>query len=99
MALLLCRASPEPVRAITAAVRRVGAGDYSPIPESRRRDEIGELSRVVPLDAAGIAANMSRLTELAHRDPLTGLPTRVLFATGSTRRLPRARAPARPSRC
>ena len=28
----------------------------------------------------GVAANVSRMTELAHRDPLTGLPTRVLFA-------------------
>jgi diguanylate cyclase (GGDEF)-like protein len=29
---------------------------------------------------AGVAANVSRMTELAHRDQLTGLPTRVLFA-------------------
>jgi diguanylate cyclase (GGDEF)-like protein len=29
---------------------------------------------------SGVASNMSRMTELAHRDQLTGLPTRVLFA-------------------
>jgi diguanylate cyclase (GGDEF)-like protein len=28
---------------------------------------------------AGVAGSLSRLTELAHRDQLTGLPTRVLF--------------------
>ena len=77
--LLLSRGVTEPVRAITAAVRRVGAGDYSPIPESKRRDEIGELATSFRTMQAGIAANMSRLTELAHRDALTGLPTRVLF--------------------
>jgi diguanylate cyclase (GGDEF)-like protein len=79
VALLLSRGIAEPVRSITAAVRRVGAGDYSPIPESRRRDEIGDLATSFRAMQAGVAANMSRMTELAHRDQLTGLPTRVLF--------------------
>jgi HAMP domain-containing protein len=44
VAFMLARGIAEPVRSITAAVRRVGAGDYSPIPDSKRRDEIGDLT-------------------------------------------------------
>jgi len=79
VAFLLSRGIAEPVRSITAAVRRVGAGDYSPIPDSQRRDEIGDLTTSFRAMQAGVAASLSRLTELAHRDQLTGLPTRVLF--------------------
>ena len=79
VALLLSRGITGPVLAITAAVRRAGAGDYSPIPESKRRDEIGDLTTSFRAMQAGVSANMSKMTELAHRDQLTGLPTRVLF--------------------
>ena len=79
VAFLLSRGIAEPVRSITAAVRRVGAGDYSPIPDSKRRDEIGDLTTSFRAMQAGVAASLSKLTELAHRDQLTGLPTRVLF--------------------
>ena len=80
VALMLARGIAGPVRAITAAARRVGAGDYSPIELGSRRDEVGELATSFRAMQEGVAANVSRMTELAHRDPLTGLPTRVLFA-------------------
>ena len=63
----------------TAAARRVSAGDYRPIDVSRAQDELGELAAAFRAMQAGVAANVSRMTELAHRDQLTGLPTRVLF--------------------
>jgi diguanylate cyclase (GGDEF)-like protein len=78
--LLLARGMAKPLRAMTAAARRVGAGDYSPVAVSPRKDELGELAAAFRVMQAGVAANVSRMTELAHRDQLTGLPTRVLFA-------------------
>ena len=77
---MLSRGIVEPMKAIAAAARRVGAGDYTPIDASKRKDEIGELTNAFCAMQAGVAANVSRMTELAHRDQLTGLPTRVLFA-------------------
>jgi len=78
--LLFARGLAEPLRAMAAAARRVGAGDFSPIAILPRKDELGELAGAFRVMQAGVAANVSRMTELAHRDQLTGLPTRVLFA-------------------
>ncbi len=78
--LLLARGMSEPLRTMAAAARRVGAGDYSPIAIPPRKDEVGELAVAFRVMQAGVAANVSRMTELAHRDQLTGLPTKVLFA-------------------
>ncbi len=80
LALMLSRGIVEAMKSIAAAARRVGAGDYTPVDASKRRDEIGELTNAFRAMQAGVAANVSRMTELAHRDQLTGLPTRVLFA-------------------
>jgi HAMP domain-containing protein len=80
VALMLARGITGPVRMIAAAARRVGAGDYSPIALDSRRDEVGELATSFCAMQAGVAANVSRMTEVAHRDALTGLPTRALFA-------------------
>ena len=78
--LLLARGIAEPLRAMAAAARRVGAGDFSPVVIPPRKDELGDLAVAFRTMQAGVAANVSRMTELAHRDQLTGLPTRVLFA-------------------
>jgi len=78
--LALVRKVVGPVRDLTSAARRVAAGDYAPIPAETRKDEIGELSVAFRSMQEGVANSISRLTALAHRDNLTGLPTRVLFA-------------------
>jgi diguanylate cyclase (GGDEF)-like protein len=78
--LLLARGIAGPVREITAAARRGAAGDYSPIAPDARKDEVGDLATAFRAMQEGVAANMSKMTERAHRDALTGLPTRVLFA-------------------
>jgi diguanylate cyclase (GGDEF)-like protein len=78
--LLLARGVAEPARAIAAAARRVAAGDYTPIADPSRKDEIADLAVAFRSMQAAVSANVSRMTELAHRDQLTGLPTRVLFA-------------------
>jgi diguanylate cyclase (GGDEF)-like protein len=79
LALMFSRGIAEPMKAIAAAARRVGAGDYTPIDANKRKDELGDLTTPFCAMQAGVAANVSRMTELAHRDQLTGLPTRVLF--------------------
>ena len=78
--LALSRGIAEPLREITAAARRVAAGDYAPIATDARKDEVGELAAAFRGMQEGVAANVSKMTELAHRDALTGLPTKVLFA-------------------
>jgi diguanylate cyclase (GGDEF)-like protein len=79
VALMLARGISRPIRAITAAARRIGAGDYSPLTLDARKDEVGELATTFRALQVGVEANLSRMTELAHRDELTGLPTRILF--------------------
>jgi diguanylate cyclase (GGDEF)-like protein len=78
--LLLARGIVGPVRALTAAVRRGAAGDYSVIATGSRNDEIGNLTSAFRAMQEDVAARVSGMTDLAHRDALTGLPTRVLFA-------------------
>ena len=77
---MLARAIAEPLGELTAAARRVAAGDYAPIPTDARKDEVGALLTAFRGMQEGVAANVSKMTELAHRDALTGLPTKVLFA-------------------
>ncbi|MEO8304274.1 MAG: EAL domain-containing protein [Betaproteobacteria bacterium] len=76
----LVRGIVGPVRDVTMAARRVAAGDYSPIAVGGRKDEIGELTGAFRAMQESVSASVSKMTDLAHRDTLTGLPTRVLFA-------------------
>jgi diguanylate cyclase (GGDEF)-like protein len=79
IAMFLSRHVAGPIRELTAAARRGAAGDYKPIAVGSRKDEIGELTAALRAMQDGVASSVQRMTELAHRDPLTGLPTRVLF--------------------
>jgi diguanylate cyclase (GGDEF)-like protein len=78
--LALARGIAKPLGEMTAAVRRVAAGDYAPIPTAARKDEVGVLLTAFRSMQESVAANMAKMTELAHRDALTGLTTKVLFA-------------------
>ncbi len=77
--LALARSVTGSVGDMTCAARRVAAGDYTAIAANARKDEIGELATAFRKMQEGVAATVLRITDLAHRDPLTGLPTRVLF--------------------
>ncbi len=79
LGLALARGIAGPLGEMTAAARRVAAGDCAPIPIDRRKDEVGVLRTAFRAMQEGVAANMSKMTELAHRDALTGLTTKVLF--------------------
>ena len=80
LGMVLARGIAGPLGAVTAAARRVAAGDCAPIPIGGRKDEVGVLLTAFRAMQEGVAANMSKMTELAHRDALTGLTTKVLFA-------------------
>jgi GGDEF domain-containing protein len=77
---VLARGNARTVRAKAAPARRAAPGDCAPSEPLTRRDEVGELATAFRAMQAGVAANVSKMTELAHRDALTGLPTKVLFA-------------------
>ncbi len=61
------------------AARRVAAGDYALVAPVSRKDEIGELVTAFRTMQDAVATCVSKMTDLAHKDALTGLPTRVLF--------------------
>jgi diguanylate cyclase (GGDEF)-like protein len=77
--LALGRGIAGPVRDVATAARRVAAGDYSVVAPVSRKDEIGELVTAFRAMQEAVAACVSRMTDLAHKDALTGLPTRVLL--------------------
>ncbi len=77
--VLLGRGIAQPVRELASVARRVAAGDYSANIPVLRNDEVGDLAAALRGMQDKVAESMSRMTELAYRDELTGLPTRVLF--------------------
>jgi diguanylate cyclase (GGDEF)-like protein len=76
MAVLLTRATVHSVRHIALATARVAKGDQSlDIAALRRADELGTI-----VDSLGaFQANVAQIAFLAHHDPLTRLPNRILF--------------------
>jgi diguanylate cyclase (GGDEF)-like protein len=75
-AWLLTRATVRSVRRIAAATENVARGGAQVDVEAlERRDELGTIVRSL----AVFQANVSQIAFLAHHDPLTRLPNRVLF--------------------
>jgi len=79
LGLLFARRIVGPLLDLTAASRRVAAGDYTPRTAHKRSDEIGDLNAAFAYMVDRVSARVTKITEIAHRDTLTGLPTRVLF--------------------
>jgi diguanylate cyclase (GGDEF)-like protein len=69
-----------PLRGLTAAAERLGAGDYvTPMRDLTRGDEIGALSHSFERMRVSVAENQAQILRLAYWDPLTGLPNRARF--------------------
>jgi diguanylate cyclase (GGDEF)-like protein len=77
--IAIARSIGRPVRDLAGVARRIAAGDYSTVPTQSRNDEIGDLAVAFRAMQEGIATRELRITELAYRDALTGLPNRALF--------------------
>jgi diguanylate cyclase (GGDEF)-like protein len=78
--IAIARSIGRPVRDLAGVARRIAAGDYSTAPSGTRNDEIGDLAVAFRAMQEGIVTRESRITDLAYRDALTGLPNRLLFA-------------------
>ena len=79
------RTIAAPVTRLAEFAHRVEDGDYAAPPPAQRDDEIGRLADAFGLMTEAIASREARITELAYRDALTGLPNRVHFIAGLER--------------
>lgn len=70
-----------PLRKLSAAADRLGAGDYStPVTAGMRRsDEVGHLAQAFEQMRVSVADKQAQILKLAYWDSLTGLPNRVQF--------------------
>lgn len=76
---LLGRSIASPVAKLAQFARRVGRGEYGVPPVMDRRDEIGQLADAFSHMTEAISTREARISELAYRDTLTGLPNRAYF--------------------
>jgi diguanylate cyclase (GGDEF)-like protein len=78
--VLTARRVTQPVRQLLEASRRLGQGDFlTPVPQSGRDDELGELGLAFDTMRLGLASRTEQIRQLAYADRLTGLPNRARF--------------------
>lgn len=75
----IARNITKPISVLGSLASRIQQGDYSQSAPVDREDEIGELASAFNHMKDGLAMREARITELAYRDQLTGLPNRTLF--------------------
>ena len=75
----IARSITKPISVLGSLASRIQQGDYSQPAPVDRADEIGELASAFNHMKDGLATREARITELAYRDQLTGLPNRTLF--------------------
>lgn len=75
----IARNITKPISVLGSLASRIQQGDYSQPAPVDREDEIGELASAFNHMKDGLATREARITELAYRDQLTGLPNRTLF--------------------
>jgi diguanylate cyclase (GGDEF)-like protein len=76
---MIARNITKPISALGSLAKRIQQGDYTQPAAVDRKDEIGELASAFNHMKDGLATREAKISELAYRDQLTGLPNRILF--------------------
>ena len=88
LGLLVQRTLVRPVRQLADAAREIEAGNFvAAMPDSRRRDEMGDLVRAFGRMRESIARHDRDMRRMAYTDALTGLANRLAFREALDRRL------------
>jgi len=94
---LTARRVVRPLHALVRASERLGQGDYqTPVQQTGRADEVGELAKAFEAMRGNIAAHEREIRQLAYWDRLTGLPNRAQFREAVVRALDEPRADGAP---
>lgn len=75
----IARNITKPISVLGSLAKRIQQGDFTQPATVDRMDEIGELASAFNHMKDGLATREARISELAYRDQLTGLPNRILF--------------------
>ena len=87
-AAVLQRMLVKPIRMLGDAARQIEAGDFSsPVPDSRREDELGDLIRTFGRMRESVARHDRDIRRVAYSDALTGLANRLAFRESLEQRL------------
>jgi diguanylate cyclase (GGDEF)-like protein len=92
LSLRTARTVTRPVRQLARVAERIGAGDYAQPVDVSGSVEITMLSSALNHMRDGISERERRITDLAFRDALTGLPNRALFNQRLAQAIDAARA-------
>jgi diguanylate cyclase (GGDEF)-like protein len=77
---VMARRVTRPLRSLVSASNRLGRGDYhTPVRQTGRSDEVGDLAKAFEGMRGNIAASEREIRQLAYWDRLTGLPNRAQF--------------------
>ncbi len=78
--MIVARRVTTPLRQLARASARLGRGEYDiELPDTRRRDEIGDLAQAFDRMRVSLASNQAEIHQLAYTDRLTRLPNRAQF--------------------
>ena len=82
------RALVRPIRQLAGAAREIESGNFAAqVPDSRRRDEVGDLLRAFGRMCESIGRHDRDIRRMAYTDPLTGLANRLAFRESLDRRV------------
>jgi diguanylate cyclase (GGDEF)-like protein len=73
---IISRQATLPIRDLTEATRRIAAGEFSALIETRGHDEVAELGRSVSSMVKSLSESAAAIRSLTFLDQLTGLPNR-----------------------